>query len=991
MSGRITAITAVESNPDIIFIGTASGGAWKSENGGVSFTPIFENEQAISVGDIAINQKNPAEIWIGTGEGNPRNSLNSGYGIYKSIDGGKSWKYMGLGETRNIHRVIIHPDNPNTVFAGAIGAPWSYSQDRGVYKTTDGGETWRKILFVDEKTGVGDMVMDPQNPNKLIAAMWEHRRWPWYFNSGGPGSGIFISYDGGDSWQKKTSDDGLPAGNLGRIGLAIAPTNPQKVYALVEAKKNGFYKSEDGGESWKLVSTENIGGRPFYYADIFVDTEDENRIYNLYTFVDYSKDGGKTFERLVNPGLIHVDNHAWYNHPKDASFMILGNDGGLAISRDRGVSWRAVENLPIGQFYHIKVDDEVPYNVYGGMQDNGSWRGPSQVWRVNGIRNLYWNRIGGGDGFDATPDPKDSRYGYSLSQGGSIMRYDLETGHQKRIIPYIPGVELRYNWNAAVAIDPVDKETLYLGSQYLMKSIDNGSSWELISPDLTTNDPEKQKQLTTGGLTTDNSGAENYTTILSIAPSPVKQEIIWVGTDDGNLQLTTDGGGTWSNLTSKLPGAPAGGWVAQIQASTYNENEAFVVLNNYRQGDWSPYLYRTTNLGKSWTRIVDDNDVWGYCLSVIQDPVSPNLIFLGTENGMYFSLDNGSTWNQWDKGFPAVPTMDLQIQTREGDLAIGTFGRSIWILDDIQPLRELASNGYDALLKKDLHVFKAPNAWLAFMGQANGYRSTGDGFFAAENRTQGSLISYYLKESKEKEKAKIQVFDEANSLIRSFTHTPEKGINRVDWDLEVNGVRPPNVKKPKDGEYERGGYSVAPGKYKVVISYGELEGSTEVEVKIDPNITTTTEEISAKTELFKRHYGNISKVTQRVDQIREAQEVVAKVQKAISDQSDKEQFSNLSNASDSVKKALEKFMDSINAPEIQGFTRTPDLLSTQLQMASGYLQSSLYPLTKTQKDVVEDVEKKANMFISEVDKFFETEWSAFKGNVENSKLSFFGN
>ncbi|MGB4971742.1 MAG: hypothetical protein WBO32_03735, partial [Cyclobacteriaceae bacterium] len=384
MSGRVTAIEVVESNPDIIFLGTASGGLWKSENGGTSFKPIFENEKAASVGAVAINQSNPAEIWIGTGEGNPRNSLNSGNGIYKSVDGGKSWQHMGLEATRNIHRVFIHPDNSNIVYVGAIGSPWGEQQDRGVYKTTDGGKTWRKTLFVDTKTGIGDMVVDPSNPNKIVAAMWEHRRWPWYFNSGGPGSGLYISYDAGETWKKKTSANGLPKGDLGRIGLAIAPSSPNIVYALVEAKKTGLYKSEDGGENWSLVSTKNIGGRPFYYADIFVDPKNENRIYNLHTFVDVSQDGGKTFERLIDPGLVHVDNHAWYVHPEDPSFLICGNDGGAVISRDYGKTWSFVENMPLAQFYHINVDNQLPYNIYGGLQDNGSWRGPSQVWRRYG-------------------------------------------------------------------------------------------------------------------------------------------------------------------------------------------------------------------------------------------------------------------------------------------------------------------------------------------------------------------------------------------------------------------------------------------------------------------------------------------------------------------------------------------------------------------------------------------------------------------------------
>ncbi|MEQ9591592.1 MAG: hypothetical protein RLN86_03285, partial [Cyclobacteriaceae bacterium] len=750
MSGRVTAIDVVTANPNIIFVGTASGGMWKSENGGTSFVPLFQDEKASSVGALAINQSNPSEIWIGTGEGNPRNSLTGGNGIYKSIDGGNTWKHMGLEATKNIHRVIIHRDDPNTIIVGAIGSPWGEQEERGVYKTTDGGKTWKKVLYVDKKTGVGDLVVDPTNPNKLIAAMWEHRRWPWYFNSGGPGSGLYVSYDAGDTWKKKTATDGLPKGDLGRIGLAIAPSSPNIVYALVEAKKNGLYKSEDGGEKWSLVSTKNIGGRPFYYADIFVDSKNENRIYNLHTFVDVSQDGGKTFERLIDPSLVHVDNHAWYGHPENPDFLICGNDGGLVVSRDRGKTWNFAENLPLAQFYHINVDNALPYHVYGGLQDNGSWRGPSQVWRRSGIRNAYWDRVGGGDGFDVVPDPVDeARHGYSLSQGGNISRYDLMTGSRQFIKPFLAdGTELRYNWNAGIAVDPIDKTTLYIGSQYLLKSTDKGASWEKISPDLTTNDPQKQKQATTGGLSLDNSGAENHCTILSVAPSPLQKDVIWVGTDDGNVQLTTDGGKNWTNVISRMPGAPKNAWITQIRASTYNANEAFVVINNYRQSDMKPYLYRTRDMGKTWTNMVSEQSIWGYTLAVVQDPVEPNLIFLGSEYGLYVSVDNGKTWTKWTSGFPTVSTMDLAIQPREADLVIGTFGRAVWILDDTRPLREMAKAGYNTSLNANLNVFEPATAYLINEGEANGYRSTGDGLYEGENKKPGAHLSYYVKELK---------------------------------------------------------------------------------------------------------------------------------------------------------------------------------------------------------------------------------------------------
>lgn len=998
MSGRVTSIDVVETNPDIIFIGTASGGLWKSENGGTSFVPLFDKEKAASVGAVAVNQKNPSEIWVGTGEGNPRNSLTGGNGIYKSLDGGRTWTHMGLEGTRNIHRVIIHRDDPNIVYVGAIGSPWGEQQDRGVFKTTDGGKTWRKVLYVDTKTGIGDLVVDPTNPNKLIAAMWEHRRWPWYFNSGGPGSGLYISYDAGETWKKKTAVDGLPKGDLGRIGLAIAPSSPNIVYALVEAKKNGFYKSEDGGEKWSLVTTKNIGGRPFYYADIFVDTQNENRIYNIHTYVDVSNDGGKTFERLIDPRLVHVDNHAWYVHPTDPSFIICGNDGGAVISRDRGKTWRFIENLPLAQFYHINVDNALPYNVYGGLQDNGSWRGPSQVWRSYGIRNAYWDRVGGGDGFDVVPDPmNEAKHGYALSQGGNLMRYDLTTGTRNFVKPYLAnGEELRYNWNAGIAVDPIDKTTLYIGSQYLLKSTDRGATWEKISPDLTTNDPEKQKQATTGGLSLDNSGAENHTTILSVAPSPLQKGVIWVGTDDGNVQLTTNGGQTWTNVISKMPGAPKNAWITQIRASTYNANEAFVVINNYRQNDNSPYLYRTKDMGKTWVRMVNDQSVYGYCLAVVQDPVVSSLLFLGTEYGLYVSIDDGKSWTKWTSGYPTVSTMDLAIQAREADLAIGTFGRAVWIMDDIRPLRELAKTGYNTTLAKNIKAIEPPTAYLINQGDPNGYRSTGDAFYEGENRKPGAMLTYYIKDlqkaatEKDSVKTSVMVYDNFNKLIRTIKHQPGKGFNRIIWELDVKGARMPDTKKPAADAAERGGRSVTPGTYKVVFQYGAYKDSVNVEVKVDPNIQMTVNEMSEKAELLDKFAALMESATSRVDRLNESKETVELILSKLKEREKSDANNKLKQLCDSTKTKINKLIAEINPPEdMQGFSDDPKLVSEKLSTARRYLQDTTFPPTPTQRTLIADVEKGIKPVLDKVDAFFSGDWEALKRAVAEAQFSLF--
>ncbi|HKK77870.1 MAG TPA: hypothetical protein VJ953_22520 [Saprospiraceae bacterium] len=987
MSGRVTAIDAVVADPNIIYIGTAAGGVWKSTNGGLSFTPVFDDQRVSSIGAVAINQQNPQEIWAGTGEGNPRNSVSSGYGIYRSLDSGHSWQFMGLGETRNIHRVIIHPQDPKTVWVGAIGSPWGEHEERGVYKTTDGGQTWNKVLYVNEKTGLADLVLDPNNPNKLVAAMWEHRRWPWYFNSGGPGSGLYISYDGGESWEERTADEGLPKGELGRIGLAIAPSNSDVIYALVEAKKNGLYKSTDGGFSWKLVADEGIGGRPFYYADIFVDPQNENRLFNIHTTADVSQDGGKTFERFIPTSLIHVDNHAFWIHPDNPKLIMNGNDGGFCLSRDGGESWDFTENLPLGQFYHIRVDDAVPYNVYGGMQDNGSWRGPSQVWRRKGIRNLYWNRIGSGDGFDAMPDPQNDRFGYSLSQGGNLNRFDLETGLRTSLKPYLETEEpLRYHWNAALAINPHDEKTIYLGSQYVLKSEDQGHSWTAISPDLTTDNPEKQQQVTTGGLSLDNSGAENHTTIISIDPSPLDEGLIWVGTDDGNIQLTRDGGASWTNLSPRIKGMPEGSWVAQVNASLHDPAEAFAVVNNYRQNDWQPYLYHTDDYGRSWTSLVDTEVIKGHTLALAQDPIEENLLFLGAEDGFYVSIDKGENWTKWNS-FPSIPARDLVVHPREHDLVIGTFGRAAWILDDIRPLRELAKEGYQEIVAQDLYLFPVPDAYLSFFGEPNGYRSTGNGLFFGENREQGALITFYLKELDADKKATVQVYDSAGELIRTFKEEVEAGSNRISWDLRQKGVESPSLKRPKADASEPRGHSVLPGQYTVEVSYGDQAMEQSVVVIADPAYQVTKEQMMAKAELIEEHEADVARLTAKMHALGDARETANLLKGQLSK---KDAHAEMLEKTNAAIKKIDAIVEKIDGPEdVQGLYNDPGLLSAKRSAARRSLQDVIYPVTETNKKLVATFAEAMQPIIQEIDDFLDKDWMAYQAALKAAGFSLF--
>lgn len=1003
MSGRITAIDVVNDQPDVIYVGAASGGVWKSESGGIDWQPIFDEQGVASIGAIAIQQSNPDVIWVGTGEGNPRNSLNGGYGIYKSLDAGKTWKLMGLEKTRNIHRIIVDRDNPDVVYVAAIGSPWGEHPERGVFKTTDGGKTWSKILFVNEKTGAADLVVDPSNPNKLIAAMWEHRRKPWTFNSGGEGSGIYISYDRGENWKKLTDKEGLPEGNLGRVGLAIAPSNPKIVYALVEAKKNALYKSEDGGAKWhKVNDKDEIGNRPFYYSDIFVDPKNENRIYSVFTYVNVSEDGGKSFTMLM-PAYgtsvgIHPDHHAWWIHPENPNFMIDGNDGGLNITRDRGKTWRFVENLPVGQFYHINYDMEYPYNLYGGMQDNGSWSGPAYVLKEQGIRNSYWQEISFGDGFDVVPDPKDSRYGYSMSQQGYVGRYDRVTGNFKMVRPTHPDptMQLRYNWNAAIAIDPFDNQTLYFGSQFVHKSGNQGHEWDIISPDLTTNDPEKQKQHESGGLTMDATGAENHCTILAITPSPLEKGLLWVSTDDGNVQLTRDGGKTWNNVTPKNKNFPKGSWVAQVKASPYNAGEAYAVINNYRNFDFMPYLYRTKDYGKTWESLLDKKDeTFGYTLALVQDPVEKNLIFLGTEYGLYVSIDEAKTWTKWTNNYPTVPTMDLAIHPREHDLDIATFGRSMYVMDDIRPLRELAQKGVGEL-NKTIKVFKAPDAFVNEIQQPTGSRFGGNALYNGENRDQGAMISYVINKkdstNKKNDTISLKVYNSKNELIRTLKQkAPKKnGLHRTFWGLDEKGVRGPSRREPR-GNREPGGVTVLPGTYKVVLEYADTKDSTNVTVAYDPRFKMPMNVLESKYNMLKKIESKTALAGKAMEQLNESKKVAEQYKKILKEHKDGK-YKNALKQSDSIIKSIDKLVDMMIGKEDkrQGITRNPTPTSvTLLFTARGYVNSLLQEPGKTEQQLVENGFKEVDNAIEKINTFFINEWPAYQKNIETLNLSLF--
>ena len=1044
MSGRIVAIDAIHSNPNIIYLGAASGGVWKTTNGGSQWEPIFDEQPLLNIGSIAIQQSNPAVVWVGTGEGNPRNSLNIGEGIYRTLDAGKTWKRMGLEKTRNIHRVIIDPSNANIVYAAAIGNPYGEHPERGVYKSTDGGESWAKILYVNDTTGCAELVMDPSNPNKLIASMWQHRRQPWTFKSGGPGSGLYITVDGGKNWKKLDKEDGIPEGQLGRIGIAFARSMPQRVYAKIESAKNGFYKSNDGGFKWTLVNSDpaQVTDRPFYYQEIYVDPKNENRIYDIHSTVTFSEDGGRTFQTLIPYSGIHPDHHAWWINPNDPNFIIEGNDGGIGISRDRGANWVFDEKLPVGQFYHINVDNEMPYNVMGGMQDNGSWRGPAYTFTNGGIRNYYWENVGGGDGFDVMPDPDDANWIYSMSQGGNVGKQNVKTGERWFIKP--PSVDLniklRFNWNSAIAQDPFDNNTVYYGSQFLHKSSNKGAAWEIISPDLTTNNPDQQKQDETGGLTLDITGAETFNTIITIAPSPKQKGVLWVGTDDGNIQLTIDGGKTWTNFRGKIPAMPTGAWIPQIQASRQNAGEAFVVTNDYRRGDFKPYVFRTTDFGKTWTRLLDENKVKGYALCILQDPTEPNLIFAGTENGLWVSLDNGVNFQQWKNGYPSVSTYDLAIQEREADLAIATFGRSLWILDDIRPLRKLAS--VKGMLAKNLTVFPSPDAYQIAYRPATGYEWSLAGLWDAENKRRGAPISYLINKLPEssrrdstatpapgnestpaearpgagqgagrggqgggrggfsgragaggssRDSVWVKIYNDKNELIRTTRWRADSGFNRSYWGMEEKGFRQPGSLKPRPGAPEPGGLQVLPGTYKVVITLGRESDSTFITIKDDPRIGNKDEAKKAQRKLYLRLRSSTDKLTEAMDRLTDASEVLTKINGQLQNLEGKE--------IDSLRKTTKAMQDSIKVirefisgktSDRQGITRSSDpTVMTRMQEANQYIGSKLIGPGPQEEGLVGNAEKLIGEALQRTNHFFEGKWKDYRKQVEETKINLF--
>lgn len=853
MSGRITAIEGVPSDGKTIYVGTAGGGIWKTTNAGASFTPIFD-KYCQSIGALAIDPKNSKVIYAGTGESNMRNSVSIGNGLYKSTDGGGNWTKIGLENTEHIADIVINPNNPNIVYVAVPGPLWSSSKDRGLYKSADGGKTFEKILFINENAGCGDVAIDPEHPDTVYASTWEFRRKPYAFNSGGNGSGMWKSTDGGKNWRELKN--GLPQKPFGRIAFAIAPSAPQNIVAIVEAAETGLYISADGGENWKKQSaTMNVVARPFYFATIQIDPKDPKRVYRPgYTF-SYSSDGGFSFADANNDGgWLHSDEHALWINPNNTNQLYLGTDGGVYISLDRGATWNFVQCLPVGQFYHVALDDKKPYNIYGGLQDNGSWVGPSAA--AGGITNANWKAINGGDGFWVQPDPLNPGTVYAESQGGEINRINLATTKAVGIKPQQgPGEEkLRWNWNTPIVFGAANKKNLYMSNQYLYKSIDQGRNWTRISPDLTTNNKEKQKQEESGGLSADNTSAENHCTIFTIAESPLDEKMIWTGTDDGNLQYTLDAGKTWKNVAANYvsAGIPSQTWVSSIEPSKFDKNIVYATFDNHMYGDHKTYVAMSKDMGKTWT-MYNSSEFTGFAHKIKEDLKNKDLLFLGTEMGLFATLDGGQNWFRMKNKIPEyVLARDIQIDPKTNDLVIGTHGRGILIIDDISPMRSMTKT----IAEKDVVLFQTPPLVLT-MGQFGNGGFPNTGGWVANNPASIPPIKYYLKERLSTGEVKADIYDANGKLVQSIPGTKRKGINMLNWNLSV---KPPRIAEGGT-KLDYSGFlapMVLPGDYTLKLKVGDSVYTSQLKVVHDASnkdFTLEDRKLQYKTamDLYKAH------------------------------------------------------------------------------------------------------------------------------------------
>ncbi len=939
--GRIHDVEALADDPSTIYLATASGGIWKSTNKGTTWTSIFENQAVSTFGDIGIAPSNPDIIYAGTGEQNNRQSTSWGNGIYRSTDAGATWRHLGLEETRHIGEVIVHPTDPDVAYVAALGNLWAPSSERGVYKTTNGGRRWRKVLSINDFTGVVDLVMDPSNPNTLYAAAYQRLRRTWGFNGGGPGSGIYKSTDGGRNWEELTA--GIPEGDKGRIGIAIAASNPLVLMATVEhASESGVYRTEDGGASWVKVSDTNP--RPMYYSHIYIDPTTDQRVYILATTFYKSEDGGNTFLPLpTRPTYdvgVHSDFHDLWIDPNNPRHFYLVGDAGLHESWDMGLNHIKINNIPIGQFYAIGVDMRDPYYIYGGMQDNHSWLGPNATRHWTGIINDDWRQIGFGDGMYQQVDPTNHRYVYVLAQNGNLIRLDAETGDMRGIRPVQPVGEPRYrfDWVTPSLISRHDPNVLYLGGNRLFISRDRGESWDRTD-DLTRQIDRDSLPLM--GIRGDqvtlsrNDGTSSFGEITTIAESPLDANILWVGTDDGNVQVSHDGGQSWTEVSANVPDIPSGTYVSRVAASATEPGAAYVTFDAHRDGDFSPYVYRTTDFGTTWSPLMD-NLPSGSANVIVEHHANPNLLFLGTEHALYASTDGGGHWAKFESNLPTTLFDDLNIHPRDNDLIVGTHGRSLWILDDLTPLVEWAR----AARARNAFLFSISAATIFQYWKDTSYR--GQAAFAGENPPYGALLTFYLPRSARS--ASIRIAKPDGDTVRELAVPTEEGIHRVTWDLryspltESSGSETAASLPQPTGE--RGPF-VSPGQYSVELLVDGQTSSQSLLVRGDPNMPVSAEEWRAR-EVFLVGLQNARR------QLAAASSTIAELVSSTREQ-------DVANDLQTLQQL------------VRDLRRSADGLASEFN-GSGVRQGSLYGPTETQREIKRRLDLGLAEILAEVDR-----------------------
>ncbi|HEY2908514.1 MAG TPA: hypothetical protein VGJ29_21585 [Vicinamibacterales bacterium] len=871
-AGRVSVIVGIAGNPDTFYVSGANGGVFKTVTGGTTWKALFDHQNVLSIGEIAIAPSNPNVVYVGTGEENPRNNASFGDGVYRSNDAGETWTHVGLEDSDRIARIRIDSRNPDIAYACSMGHEWGPSQERGVYKTSDGGKTWTRQLFINEQTGCSDIDVDPANSDIVYAGMWSYRRYAWYLDSGGKETALYKSVDGGKNWKKLTN--GIPK-MLDRIGVAVSRSNPEIVYMVSETTnyEGSLWRSDNAGDSWRVVSRDaNIDFRPFYYSDIRVDPNDSNRVFSLSGSLYMSDDGGRTFATIGRD--VHGDHQALWIDPRNSKRILSGSDGGFQLSNDGGRTFEVMNNIAFTQFYHINYDMQKPYMLCGGLQDNGTWCGPSNSLLSEGIRKNDWFTVGGGDGFFAVPDLKEPWRVYTDLQGGVISVTDTRSGSERAISPYpnrigsvgdaMENHKYRYNWNAPIVLG-ADGTTVYFGGNVLFKSVNHGQSWDVISPDLTTNDKSKQKS-SGGAIVVDNTAAEFHCTIIAIAPSMVDPNVIWVGTDDGNVQVTRDGGKTWTNTVKNIAGLAPNAWIPNLEASHVDAGTAYVPADHHQDDDYTAYFFKTTDYGKTWTRLnLGPAKQTGWAHVIREDPKNRSILYAGTELGLWVSFDGGGRWTSLRQNMPPVPVRDIQVHPRDNDLIVATHGRGVYILDDITPLQHIA----DAM-KTDAQLFDIPSAtrWTIWNKDGN----LGDSVWRAPNPPNGAVINYYLKT--DQPEASMTVTDKAGKTIRNIASVPKAaGVNRYVWDLRYDPAKqgpvfggrggagqgggrgagpagaaaPAGEEAPGGGRFGGGGApQVMPGEYIVKLHIGARELTKPVKVEMDPRVPVAATDLQSQ-------------------------------------------------------------------------------------------------------------------------------------------------